>query len=340
MSAIKNFFVTFCIAVLLFGLIGWYAMTYALDNIMPGIVNNADSSGPGSAPGSQTGKSETTGEDEIPESEAQPDHYDVNTFTALLIGTDYQPEIFKDYDLTERNKNVEGFPLPERKITADTLVIVHIDNDAKTFMSSAVPSNMNILVDGVSTRLGALYESKGVDFLCDKITAVTGLKIDFYMSVTMRNFAGIIDDIGGITFSVPVNMTYEDESQDLKINLTEGSHKLNGDKALQLLRYRSYSDGNISRMTIALNFIKALLEKLTSPENLTKAASLYDTLIKNITTNFNETLLPEYIDTIFSYPKLTPVELLYPGEPRASNEYGEYFEPDIARAVGMYKPYK
>lgn len=72
------------------------------------------------------------------------------------------------------------------------------------------------------------------------------------------NLTKVIDIIGGISYMVPTDMTYNDESQDLSISLKKGQQTLSGDKALQMLRYCSYSDGNISRMSLGVDFIKAI----------------------------------------------------------------------------------
>ncbi len=39
-------------------------------------------------------------------------------------------------------------------------------------------------------------------------------------------------------FNVPIDMKYDDPTQDLHIDLKAGVQKLNGDKAEQLLRWR------------------------------------------------------------------------------------------------------
>ena len=45
-------------------------------------------------------------------------------------------------------------------------------------------------------------------------------------------------------FYVPIDMKYDDTSQDLHINLKEGMQKLNGDQAEQVLRFRHNNDGS------------------------------------------------------------------------------------------------
>lgn len=337
MSAIKNFLITFCISVLLFGLIAYLIVSYALNNnLIPvfsedDITNNpSDIDNPNNNP--NTSDLNQTGEPSEAPVEAI---VDVNTVTFLLIGTDYQPEVFNDYDLSEYNSKITGFPRKERNINADSIVMIHINNELKQFMLSAIPANMSLLVDGVRTTLGSLYSSKGIEYFCGKVTAVTSLKIDYYAVIALNDFAKIIDNINGISFNVPTDMVYEDPDQDLKINLPKGQQQLNGDKAVKMLRYRSYSDGDISRMGIAIEFAKNLLAKITGVDYITRLPSTYSLFMESVETNFTENDLTATIESLLSYSVFEKEVIKYPG-----TFAGDTFEPNINDAINTYKQYK
>lgn len=262
-----------------------------------------------------------------------------NTFTALVIGTDYQPDTLTDYDLSEVNSSAEGFPQSERLISADAILMLHIDKEKQKVVVSSIPSNMRLMVDGVNVGINTLYDEKGVLYLCDKVTAVTGLPIDYYGVIAVQDFARLIDKVNGITFTVPVTMKYEDTAQNLVINLQKGIQILDGNKALQMLRFNSYSDNTISRPKLAMNFAKALLEKLTSPEYFTEATALYAYFNRYIETDFDEKALMENLELIFAYSKFEKVDITYPGTTKQADGV-TYFEPDIASAINIYKVYK
>ena len=335
MSAIKNFLITFSISVLLFGLIAYLIVSYAVENNMMPIMGDNINNPQININDQSNIDSDFTGNTEPEEEYIEASNMEVNTVTALLIGTDYQPDIFGDYDLSEINEKVTGFPYKERMINTDTILMVHINNDQKKFMISSVPSNMTLLVDGVYKTLSSLYSEKGIDFLCDKVKSVTGLQINYYAVIALDEFAKVIDEFGGITFNVLTDMVYEDPSQDLIINLSKGEQILNGDKAVKMLRYRSYSDGDTSRMDVTVDFLRTLLTKITSAEYITKSASLYTNFANVVETNFTETDLTANIESIIAYPAFNHEVIVYPGK---SN--GETFEPDIAAAINTYKQFK
>ncbi|MCL2517653.1 MAG: LCP family protein [Oscillospiraceae bacterium] len=339
MSVIKNFIITFCVAGLMFGGIAWLIVSYAVENIVPGFGDGPDSN--------NSSNTNNTSNNYNPESEnngqTEENSDDIiiigNTFTVLIIGTDYQPAIFKDYNLSEANKSETGFPAKEREETADSIILIQFNPTTKKIIFSSIPSNMIVQVDGVDIQLGSLYKNKNIKFLSDKVTAVTGLKINYYAAISIENFQKIVDTIGEITYDVPIDMSYEDKTEGYKINLKKGTQSLNGDKLLQLLRYRSYANGNVTRMTVALGVAKTILAKLASPDNIGNAVSIYSKCVQYIDTNFNEAALTENIETIFAYSKFEIVDVTYPGESKSSGS-GEYFTPNITEALNRYRIYK
>ena len=48
----------------------------------------------------------------------------------------------------------------------------------------------------------------------------------------------LVDVIGGVEFEVPIDMNYDDPTQDLHIHLNKGMQTIDGEKAEQLLRFR------------------------------------------------------------------------------------------------------
>ena len=100
LSSTKSFFIAFTAALLIFGLIGYFFMPYikALSDgfFTPGEVNEANTD------------TVTYEVPEVPDEEtgikgkkaAFEDH---KTFTVLLIGSDYQPDVFSDYRVSVQN---------------------------------------------------------------------------------------------------------------------------------------------------------------------------------------------------------------------------------------------
>ena len=90
-----------------------------------------------------------------------------------------------------------------------------------------------------SQKINSLYNiNRTPEKTLAAINELTGLDIKYYVVVKTEALIKLVDAIGGVTFNVPIDMKYDDPTQDLHINLKAGEQVLNGDKAEQLLRWR------------------------------------------------------------------------------------------------------
>ena len=80
--------------------------------------------------------------------------------------------------------------------------------------------------------------------------------------------------MGGVTFDVPVEMHYNDPSQNLYIDLSAGEQKLDGAQAMQVMRFRSgYADADLGRVKVQRDFLAAALHQWASVKNAYKLPS-------------------------------------------------------------------
>ena len=300
-TALRNFMITLLLSLLIFGLIAYGLVQFASAAFD---LNGTDTPSDSETSDQQSGEVIQN----PPDTNVNPDEWLTiagESFTALLVGTDFQPDFFDDYDVSDYNETNEGFPKEPRTVEADTIILVRVNKETGECVYSAIPANTKITVDGLPCKLQDLYALKGIDSLCSKVTAMTGLPIDYYAVITVDDFKDVIDELGGITYYVETDMYYVDESLGLNINLRRGSQKLNGKKALDMLRYCAYSDGDVSRRQCAVNFLKELFKKLIVQSNYADAAILYVKYAEYFETNFTVDDLGSHVDLIFSYPKMT-----------------------------------
>ena len=78
-------------------------------------------------------------------------------------------------------------------------------------------------------KINSVYGSagmgeKGIRALEDKIGKTFGIWMDGYVMVDLEAFEKIVDMVGGVYVEVPMNMNYDDPTQDLYIHLQKGWH--------------------------------------------------------------------------------------------------------------------
>ena len=154
-------------------------------------------------------------------------------------------------------------------------------------------------------KINALYQSSPEKTLA-AVNKITGLNIVYYVVISNNALVELVDTIGGVEFDVPIDMNYDDSSQDLYIHLKKGYQKLNGEQAEWLVRFRknnngttypsSYGDNDLGRMKTQREFLKEVAKQTIQLKNITKLGSFVDILKENVTTNIsNWSIIKSYI---------------------------------------------
>ena len=108
-----------------------------------------------------------------------------------------------------------------------------------------------------------------------------------WITLDLGGFTNLVNAVGGVEFYVPQNMEYSDPEQDLNINLRRGSQRLNGDQAMQLVRFRSFPQGDIARIGVQQDFMHALAQQLLSIDGLLAIGDLIRIFEDNVDTNMS-----------------------------------------------------
>ena len=131
--------------------------------------------------------------------------------------------------------------------------------------------------------------SAGCRALSDFLESSMGVKIDGFASVTTSGLCKIVDSIGGIDLNIPIDLSYDDNSQNLHIRLKAGENHLNGDLAVKFVRCRKYANADYGRMNAQRLFLSSVFHKIKHEFSLTKAVELFKSAYKNINTDIELT---------------------------------------------------
>ena len=168
------------------------------------------------------------------------------------------------------------------------------------------------------SKLNEMTAYGGIDnirlFTIDQIENMLGISIDNYVIVNIDAFNKIVDAVGGVDLYVPQDMYHTDHAGGLYINLQEGYQHLDGDKAEQFVRFRSYKNGDVDRIAAQQTFLKAFSEKILSPSIITKIPQLVNVVFSSLTTDLSITELPQYYKYLTSFDKENISFVTLPGE--------------------------
>ena len=182
-------------------------------------------------------------------------------------------------------------------------------------------------------KINALYQ-KSPEKTLEAVNKLTGLNIKYYLVIDTDALIDVVDAIGGVEFDVPIDMDYDDVTQDLHIHLKAGYQKLDGAKSEQLVRFRhnnngtsypsSYGDNDIGRMRTQREFTTTVVKQTLQPKNITKIGKLMDILYENVETNLDLAYIKDYIPYLVNFSTEDLQTETLPGEPSKINSLWFY----------------
>lgn len=178
-------------------------------------------------------------------------------------------------------------------------------------------------------KINSVYQGKYPEKTVNAINDILGTDIKYYVAIDTKALRELVDAIGGVEFDVPINMDYDDTSQNLHIHLKAGLQKLDGDKAEQVVRFRhnnnwttypaEYGDNDIGRMRTQREFIMAVLKQTLRPQNILKIGQFLDIANKNVKTNIDLSVAKDYIPYAVNFNTENFQTGVLPGEPKKCN---------------------
>ena len=165
---------------------------------------------------------------------------------------------------------------------SDTNILVRFDVPNKRIDLVSLPRDTLLHNEYRNNKLNFAYAKGGTELLMEQIENLLGVPVDFYVTVNLKGFIALVDQIDGVDFDIPINMDYDDPYQDLHIHFTKGPRHLNGQGAMEVVRFRHNNDGtgygteDIGRIGTQQAFLKAVAKQLLQIGNVKNIPALVD----------------------------------------------------------------
>ncbi len=187
------------------------------------------------------------------------------------------------------------FGADETSGLTDTIMVVSYDvtNQKATVMS--IPRDTTVNVRSSYKSINGVYNNNGrgedgIQALKTQVSKLVGFVPDYYVMIDWELVGQMVDAIGGVYFDVPYHMGYDDPYQDLHIHFEPGYQYLNGEDAMNLVRWRKNNDGtatpggggDTSRLDVQHQFLKAVLSQTLQLKNVTRIGQLAELFGENV----------------------------------------------------------
>lgn len=177
----------------------------------------------------------------------------------LITGSDSRQGLTRQ----QENQFATGHDVSGQR--SDTIMLLHIPGSGGPPTLVSLPRDSYVPIPGYGhNKINAAFGLGGPKLLAETVQNVTGLRIDHYMEIGFGGLVNVVDAVGGV--NICVRHALRDRASGL--NLQAGCQTLSGGEALGYVRDRhSFGTSDLQRVQNQRAFVKALLNKATSPAN-------------------------------------------------------------------------
>lgn len=171
---------------------------------------------------------------------------------------------------------------------ADTIMVASIDPvTKKAYLFSILRDTYVKIPDRGNDRINSALVYGGPHLAMKSVSDLMGIPIQYYIYTDFRGFEALVDSVGGVQIDVEKDMYYYDSFDDYEINLKKGLQLLDGDKALQYVRFRHDTMGDYTRTERQRNLLTALAQKMQKTTSLIRLPSILQSVDPYIETNIS-----------------------------------------------------
>jgi polyisoprenyl-teichoic acid--peptidoglycan teichoic acid transferase len=260
----------------------------------------------------------------------------------LLLGIKTNLSDVKNSDGSSRKKTGYDAEIDSLDGLSDTIMLLRFDPQTKRTIVLGIPRDTKIERTGFGTeKINAVDHESGPAAAAKEVSKVLGgVAIDRYIRVNNMGVAKLVDELGGVTVTVPKDIKYQDDSQHFYVNLKAGKQHLDGLKLLGLLRYRHDANGDIGRMQRQQMVFKALLEQSLNPMTMARIPQLFSVLQSHVDTNLTVEEFLALGGFSMQNGKSKMQMLMMPGDYNGDGKHGtSYWLPDESGIQNMMARY-
>ena len=171
---------------------------------------------------------------------------------------------------------------------SDTVMLVRADPETKSISMMSFPRDLFVQIHCPGTtpfgaRINNAYATCGTKGTLETVRKLTGLPINYLITVNFRGFRQLVDAIGGIWMDVD-RRYFNDRGGDFgyaTINLFPGYQKLGGYQALDFVRYR-HTDSDLYRVARQQLFVRAFKDQIKANTGAFDLPKVIKTITKNV----------------------------------------------------------
>lgn len=179
----------------------------------------------------------------------------------------------------------DGKNAPSR---SDTVMLVRADPETQSISLLSFPRDLLVQIHcprvvPYTDRINAAYAKCGPQGTLDTVRALTGLDVNYLITVNFLGFVKLVDKLGGVWLDID-HRYFNDQGGPFgyaKIDLQPGYQKLDGRQALSYVRFR-HTDSDIYRVARQQQFVKSFKNQIHDSFGISSLPSVLHTITDNV----------------------------------------------------------
>ncbi|MDR7871260.1 MAG: LCP family protein [Tissierellaceae bacterium] len=193
----------------------------------------------------------------------------------LLLGMD-------SYDLSKASRG-----------RTDTMILTSFNFKTGDIKMMSIPRDTKVLIRDDLDQINHAHAYGGIDLTLATVRDFLNVDVEHFVKIDYKAVEKIVEDIGGVEIDVPRRMKYDDTTKGMEfhVDLQKGPQTLDGDQAIQFLRWRKnndgtgYPEGDVGRVQAQQMFLKEMVKQTLKPKNILKIDKLAKTYFDYVDTN-------------------------------------------------------
>jgi LCP family protein required for cell wall assembly len=169
----------------------------------------------------------------------------------------------------------------------DTVMVAQVNVPRSTISVLSIPRDTRVRIAGTSKydKINAAMHYGGVEAAKGTVSSLLGIPIDYYAVTNLDGFKKVVDLVGGVDIDVEKRMHYRDRRGGLTIDLEPGLQHLDGEKAMEYVRFRHDAQGDIMRVRRQQKFLRAVARRMFEISNWSRLGETVNQMLRAVQTD-------------------------------------------------------
>lgn len=188
-------------------------------------------------------------------------------------------------------------------VRTDSIIVATYNSKKNSVEMVRIPRDLYVDYKGYEGKINGIYQERGLSELRDVIERYTGVPITNYVITDFNGLESVVDSIDGIRINSDIEIDDSNNKEVGNVHVKKGIVTLNGKEALAYSRIRKI-DNDIERGKRQEQVIKAIVNKLTSANQLPRIEKNVREVSKHVSMDISLTDVLSYSTKIKETPKM------------------------------------